>query len=858
MTEPKSKPGEKNNTANKLGTFSGVFTPSILTILGIILFMRLGYVVGAAGLRQALLILLIANTISVLTSLSLSAIATNLTVRGGGDYYLISRTLGFEFGGALGLVLFLAQSVSVGFYCIGFGEVVAGLLGGSETIAQFIALFAIAALFSLAWKGADWATRFQYAVMGILCLAVLSFFIGGVLNWNADLLQTNWLPAADGPGFWVLFAVFFPAATGFTQGVSMSGDLQDPGKSLPLGTFLAVGVSILVYLVAAILFAGNLPQDVLSGDFQAMNRVAIVPFLIVAGVFAATLSSAMASFLGAPRILQSMAADKVFPVLNLFAKGVGPANNPQRATLFAAAIAVLTVGLGNLNLIARVVTMFFLISYGLLNYATYFEARAASPSFRPRFKWFHQRASFAGALICLFVMLAIDWKSGALAVAVLYSLYQYLKRTSSTSRWADSQRSYHLQQVREHLLQISRELEHPRDWRPQVLTFSEDRERRIRLLKFSSWMVGKSGLITAVQILEGKGAQQIRLKNEAENELYQDIADSGVQAFPLVVNAPSFEVGNQLLLQTFGIGPLRANTILLNHHGVYAQRFFSAHFKRFGQNLRTSLRLGYNLVVLDALEEEWQTLERQPANERCIDIWYQSGNTGSLMLLLGYLMTRSDFWSHARLRVLVAEQDDNAEATKENLRQELERVRITAEAVVVKDCSAATIIASSADASLVFLPLALKEGRIIDSTGEMVDNLLPNLPLVALIVAAQQIDLDAEPESGAAGLLADAEDAVAAAQKRQQLVDEEIAELNAGLEKTLTTLIAARKDGNEEEAKTLYADLAKIRQQLDKATRRSAKADSKLEQDKERLEKLREEYHLNESTEEDAEDKNLP
>ncbi|WP_321366300.1 amino acid permease [uncultured Desulfuromusa sp.] len=855
MTEQKSNQPEKKNTENKLGTFSGVFTPSILTILGIILFMRLGYVVGAAGLRQALLILLIANAISVLTSLSLSAIATNLTVRGGGDYYLISRTLGFEFGGALGLVLFLAQAVSIGFYCIGFGEVVAGLFGRSEIVAQLIALFAIAGLFSLAWKGADWATRFQYVVMGMLCLALLSFFIGGALNWDVALLQNNWLPVSEGPGFWVLFAVFFPAVTGFTQGVSMSGDLKDPGKSLPLGTFLAVGVSILVYLAAAVFFAGNLSQDELIGDFQAMNRVAIVPFLIVAGVFAATLSSAMASFLGAPRILQSLAADKVFPLLNFFAKGVGPAGNPQRATILAAVIAVLTVGLGNLNLIASVVAMFFLISYGLLNYATYFEARAASPSFRPRFKWFHQRASLAGALICLVVMLAIDWKSGALAVAVLYILYQYLKRTTSKSRWADSQRSYHLQQVREHLLQISRDLEHPRDWRPQVLAYSDDRERRKRLLKFSSWIVGKSGLVTAVRILQGLGVRQIRLKNEAEKELYQDIADSGVEAFPLVVNAPSFEVGNQLLLQSFGIGPLRANTILLNFHGVYTQRFFSDHLKRFGQNLRTSLRLGYNVVVLDALEQEWQKLDQQPENERRIDIWLQPGNTGSLMLLLGYLMTRSSFWQHARLRVLVVEQDGNAVTTKENLVQELDRDRITAEAVVVKDCSRATIIDSSADASMVFLPLALKEGKIVDSNGEMADNLLPHLPLVALIVAAQEIDLDAEPESGAAGLFADAEDALSAAQKRQQNVDEEVLELNADLEKTLAALISARKEGDEKNAEILYAELAKIRQQLDKATRRSAKADAKLEQEKLRLDKLREEYHLNESTGEDEADK---
>ncbi|MDT8419884.1 MAG: hypothetical protein RQ754_05580 [Desulfuromonadales bacterium] len=848
-TEQRDPAGQNN----KLGTFAGVFTPSVLTILGIILFMRLGYVVGAAGLQQALLIILIANAISVLTSISLSAIATNLTVRGGGDYYLISRTLGLEFGGALGLVLFLAQSVSVGFYCIGFGEVVAGLFGAGGGVAQIVALIAIAGLFVLAWQGADWATRFQYAVMAILGLALCSFFLGGVLLWDGELLQANWQPAAETPGFWVLFAVFFPAVTGFTQGVSMSGDLRDPGKSLPLGTFLAVGVSILVYFAAALFFAGTLPQDLLVGDYQAMNRVAWLPLLIVAGVFAATLSSAMASFLGAPRILQSLAADKIFPLLNPFARGEGASNNPRRGVLLASAIAVLTVSLGNLNLIASVVAMFFLISYGLLNYATYFEARASSPSFRPRFRWFHQRASLAGALVCLVAMLAIDWKSGALAVAVLYGLYQYLQRTSRKSRWADSRRSYHLQQVREHLLQVSRDLEHPRDWRPYVLAFSDSRERRLRLLKFAAWLEGGSGLTTMVRILEGSGSQQVRQKKEAEDELYDDIAASSVQAFPLVINAPSFEVGSSLLLQSFGVGPLRANTILLNHHGIYTQQFFAEELKRFGKNLRIAMRLGYNLVLFDAGEEEWQLLEETAADRRRIDVWYEKGSSGALMLLLAYLMTRSPFWEKAGLRVLTAVRDDGHAATIEDLKQELEQGRIRATAEVVKDSTSDTIIEYSADASLVFLPLALKAGQIIDSTGESVGKLLPKLPLVALVLAAQHIDLDAEPEEGAAGVMAEAEDALAAAQKRVKLAEEEVLAANDTVEKILKSLLDARQqEGAEEAVDTLYQELALSRQKLGKANRRAARDEAKLEAEKQRIEQLRKKYHLQEETRDDS------
>ena len=227
----------------RLGTFAGVFTPSILTILGIILFLRLGYVVGSAGLGKALIIIAVANLISVLTSFSLAAIATNMKVKGGGDYYLISRTLGIEFGGAIGIVLFLAQSVSIAFYCIGFGEAVADIIGtGAGHFAQLIAGAALVFLFLLAWIGADLATKFQYVVMVFLVLALLSFYAGGIMGWDSARLAENWVLREDGSSFWILFALFFPAVTGFTQGVSMSGDLKDAGKSLPTGTFAAVGL----------------------------------------------------------------------------------------------------------------------------------------------------------------------------------------------------------------------------------------------------------------------------------------------------------------------------------------------------------------------------------------------------------------------------------------------------------------------------------------------------------------------------------------------------------------------------------------------------------------------------------------
>ncbi|MFH2219656.1 MAG: amino acid permease [Pseudomonadota bacterium] len=819
-----------NQKTGTLGTFSGVFTPSALTILGIILFLRLDYVVGSAGFGRALLIIGLANVISILTSVSLSAVATNLKVKGGGDYYLISRTLGLEFGGAIGLVLFLAQSVSIAFYCIGFGEAVNSMLPGGSTglTPQVIALFAIFLLFIFAWLGADWATRFQYVVMSLLAAALLSFFIGGIPQWDASLLAQNWTAPAGGPDFWLVFAIFFPAVTGFTQGVSMSGELKDPGKSLPLGTFLAVGVSILVYFGVAMLLAGVLPNEMLMGNLNAMRRVAKIKPLIDAGVVAATLSSGMASFMGAPRILQSLASDRVFFFLLPFAKGSGAAGNPRRGVLLSAGIALLTVSLGNLNLIAAVVSMFFLISYGLLNYATFYEARAASPSFRPRFKWFDLRLSLLGFLACLFAMMAIDLKTGIIAVSILFAVFQYLKRTAGPARWADSRRAYFLQRIRENIIAASAEPEHPRDWRPQILAFSNDPKRRSRLMRFASWIEGRSGMTTVVQILEGSGAKIYRDRLEAENELRKDIQDSGLDAFSLVMVSPEFKSGINSLLQAYGIGPLKANTILLNWLHPDAPYTYRFRELLFGRHLRTVYRLGCNIVILHSDETTWAELRDRPSQDRRIDVWWQGDATSRMMLLLAYLMTRSEPWESAAIRVLAVNYQSDADESMEHLKKVLAEVRIEAEPEIVIQLDMKKVTDISAGASLVFLPFRLKGDQIVGPVDGFVESLLLRLQTTALVLAAEDIELDADPEDGAAGEMAAATDALKDADKKAKTVQKS-ADAAREIAETARTKVSALKESgaaaeNKAEMDRLEEAAQKAEIEAEKAFRKAAKA----------------------------------
>jgi amino acid transporter len=820
-------------TKGTLGTFSGVFTPSILTILGIILFLRLGYVVGNAGLGLTLLILLLANGISVLTSVSLSAIATNLKVKGGGDYYLISRTLGHEFGGAIGIVVFLAQSVSIAFYCLGFGEALTPLFTTDLSILpQIIAVLAISFLFIFAWLGADWATKFQYVVMSVLITAIISFFVGGFLKWDNALLAQNWTSPQRSLGFWALFAIFFPAVTGFTQGVSMSGDLKDPGKSLPSGTFMAVGVSIIVYFISSMIFAAALPADVMMNDYGAMKKVAFFGFLVTAGVIAATLSSAMASFLGAPRILQSLAADRIFPFLLPFAKGSGPTANPRRGVLLSAGIAYVTVAWGQINLIAPVVSMFFLVSYGLLNYATYFEARSQSPSFRPRFRYFNKWLSLAGALACLGVMLAIDTTAGIVSVAVLFGIFQYLRRTAGPSRWADSRRSHHLQSIREHLLASAAEPEHARYWRPQILAFSNDPQRRSQLLRFSSWIEGGSGLTTAVQILEGKGLKMHKLREDAEVQLQRDIQKDNSHAFPLVVTAPNLEIGIQMVVQAYGIGSLKANTILLNRLGRSPAKILGLHDREIGRNLRAAHHYGCNIVILDIKADKWTALEELDGQDQCLDVWWWGDATSRLMLLMAYLMTRTHQWSEAKIRLLAVADGKESDQTIASLTEMLEDVRIQAEPEIVTDVDADTLAEYSSDASIVFFPFRIRDNQVLDPFGNSMENTLFLLPVTAMVLAAEDVDLDAEPEEGKAGEMAETLDALEDAQKKARAAEKDAAEAVEAAKNAQKKVaeITTNTEGIDEDPKAEAEQAAEeTEKQAAKMTRRAAKAAAKAE-----------------------------
>ncbi len=759
-----------------LGTFAGVLTPSILTILGLVLFLRLGYVVGNVGLTSSIVILALATSVSVLTSLSLATAASNLRIRGGGIYFLISRTLGVEFGGAVGLVLYLAMSVSVAFYSIGFAEAAVAVAGSENQAAiRIVAAVCVSVLLAFGWLGSDWATRLQYLVMGLLVLALLSFFVGAIPEVSGDAMSDGLGRPATGIGFWEAFAIFFPAVTGFTQGVAMSGDLRTPSRSIVVGTFAAVGLSTAVYLAVILTLAGSTPLTTLRTDTSTiMGTLSVRSWTADAGVIAATVSSAMASLLGAPRMLQRIAEDRIVPPLRPFAAGVGPMNNPRKATMLSAAIAFGTVVVGDINTVAPVISMFFLASYGLINYATYYEARAASTSFRPRFRWYHPRVSLAGAMICAVVVIAINPVAGAVAAFVLWGIHSYLRRQEVPERWSDSVHAHHYGEARRHILALRGEYGGERDWRPCMLVFvPHDHAARQRMVRIASWLEGGAGFTTAVRVIEGAGPIDRRQAREIAVSLESELQESGLPVLGRTVLAADLRAGVQAIVQSHGLGAVKPNTVVFGWQDLEASD--AEDRTRYGQILQESARFSANVVIIRCGDSHWDRLAATRPRDRRIGIWWSDDRAGQLMTLMAWLCTRSPEWDRATLSVVVPHAAGEPSRAR-SVRALLDDARIDAEVTAV-EASADSLQTSTSDTAMAVVPLRIRRNEPLGPLDTPIEQLGALLPITVFVLATDELDLDAEPDESQLARYAQAADEAGEAWRRVDELDDEASRL---------------------------------------------------------------------------------
>ena len=655
-----------NRRKGGFGTFGGVFVPNLLTILGVIMYLRMGWVVGNAGLYHALIILLIANLITLFTSFSMSAIATNMRMKGGGAYYMISRSLGAEAGGSIGIPLYMAQALGISLYIAGFAESVNNLFPGLNTL--IITLGTLFILTILALISSGLVIRVQYIILSVIALSLISFFSGKPLSFDS----VHWQPDYSGNfDFWSVFAVFFPAVTGILSGVSLSGDLRDPARSIPAGTILSVITGATIYVLMAVWFSlAASPRELVSNNTIMISMARWGP-LIYAGIWGATLSSALANLLAAPRTLQAMANDAI--VFRVFRKGKGRANEPVLATVFTFLLVAGVLFVGELNTIAPVLTMFFLITYGSVNFISFIERLISRPGFRPTFR-VHWVISMLGAAGCIWVMFVINPLACVVGFAFVFIIYLLLKRIQLQKNWGDVRRGIWSAIIEFSLLNLERLRDHQGTWRPHVLLLGDDLLSKQKLIQIAFGLTRKSGFLACVNLLESKDCDAEKLEAES-TEFKQMLRDKGINAFYRNAMVDNYLSGQMIVSQIHGIGEFKHNTILLDWKESIRGNWFGASSDMSDQFklIRFYRDLDNSLLLLNVNPEIQRSVYQK------IDLWWDPGQkNGSFMLLLAHLLTTSTFYDHPKLTIKTVVLRDKMEQTHALLAELVTKSRIKA------------------------------------------------------------------------------------------------------------------------------------------------------------------------------------
>jgi amino acid transporter len=690
------------------------------------MYLRFGWVVGNVGLMGTFAIVTLATGITFLTGLSIASIATDQKIKTGGAYYMISRSLGIEAGGAVGIPLYIAQALSVSLYTIGFAESVVQVFPSMDQ--KLVALFTTAAITLLAIKSARAAIKIQYVIMAAIGLSLISLVFGSPTSaaTAADVASSPEM----GAGFWVVFAVFFPAVTGIMAGVNMSGDLENPGRSIPIGTLSAIGVGYLIYmLIPLILNERATPQQLIS-DPLIMRKISFWGDAIIMGVWGATLSSALGSILGAPRVLQAIARDGVIPkFMRFLGQGSGPDDEPRIGTAFTFALAVITVMLADLNVIAPILTMFFLTTYGVLNVTAALEGFLGNPSFRPKFKvhWFF---SLAGAVGCTIVMFLINPVATGAAVTIVIIIYVWLERQELRSAWGDVRSGIWFNLTRTGLLRLRKNAD-AKNWRPHLLVLSGAPTKRWHLIEFASSLSHNRGLLTVSSVLNGDNITSSRIEKMSQS-IYDFMDKQGIQALVRIVKSPDPFVGATQLVNTYGLGTLVPNTIVLgsselaDHHKEYCKMI-----SQFYAAKRNSIIIRYNE-------------QRGFGSRRHIDVWWGGlkGN-GALMLILSWLLGSSLEWRGASVTIkMVVTTAQASEGALSNLEEILSAARTGAqmEVLVSEGRSFWEVLReSSATADLVFLGMATPGEDFSEYYPQLLGR-TAGLPSTVFVLAGEDIE----------------------------------------------------------------------------------------------------------------------
>ncbi|XP_055703253.1 bumetanide-sensitive sodium-(potassium)-chloride cotransporter isoform X2 [Phlebotomus papatasi] len=645
----------------KFGWKQGVLMRCLLNIWGVMLFLRLSWVIGQAGVGQGIVLILTTSVVTTITALSMSAISTNGVIKGGGTYYMISRSLGPEFGGSIGMIFSLANAVACAMYVVGFCESLQDLLRsfGMAIIddgvhdVRIIGSITIIILLAIVVIGMEWEAKAQVGLLFILLVAIADFLIGtfigpksdleiakGFVGYNSTVFMDNLGPdyRMDNGiphNFFSVFSVFFPAATGILAGANISGDLRDPQKAIPKGTLLAIAITTASYVIMALCAGatvlrdatGNI-TDVVNGtlefvnctepckygllnSYQAIELVSAFGPLIYAGCFAATLSSALASLVSAPKVFQALCKDELFPKIKWFARGYGKNDEPVRGYILTFFLAVAFILVGELNLIAPLISNFFLAAYTLINFSTFHASFAKSIGWRPTFKYYNMWLSLLGTILCVSVMFLISWATALLTFACVIALYLIVHYRKPDVNWGSSTQAQTYKNALMSVQQLNNVEEHVKNYRPQILVLSGLPSVRSILVDFAYLITKNVSLLVCGHVIQSVSNQKHRLYMQQKTKEWFD--DHKMKAFYAYVDDDDFESGCKALMQASGIGKLKPNVVMMGYKNDWKaaesnalKQYFNVVHKAFDMYfavciLRVNNGLDYSKVLGDEL-----------------------------------------------------------------------------------------------------------------------------------------------------------------------------------------------------------------------------------------------------------------
>jgi amino acid transporter len=648
----------ENSAAKKFGT-APVFFTAISTILGAIMFLRFGFAVGNLGLAGTIAIIVIGHAVTIPTAMAIAEIATNSKVEGGGEYYIISRSFGLVIGSTIGVALYLSQAISVAFYIMAFTEAFTPLFDFLLIKYKFMPLaewlllqkqtVAIPALFVLTvivlWKGAALGVKMLYFVVATLTVAMIAFFLGGPITETTAVITEA--PVSN-VSLFTVFAIIFPAFTGMTAGVGLSGDLKDPGRSIPLGTLSATLIGMIVYVFIAIKLDNSASSAALSDTSRlVMSDIAIQGWwLIPLGLAAATISSALGSILVAPRTLQAIARDNVIPskfVNNWLSIGRGNSDEPFNATLVTVVLSIVFIMLGALNAVAEIISMFFMVTYGSLCLISFLQHFAGDPAYRPRFKskWF---ISLFGAIACFGLMFFMNAAYAATSILFILGLYLIINYSNKDKKnMAIIFQGVIFQLTRRlHVFLQKTEKEDSKSWRPSAVSLSSSSFTRLDSFNLIRWISHRYGFGTYIHHIDGYLSKQSNEDARKQHRRLVKMADasgSKVYVDTLINNKFTHSIGTVIQLPSISG---TENNLLIFENSANKPEEIAA----IVDNFKIIKSANFDICILNLSEKQYGFM-------REIHVWITKNDlaNANLMILMAYVISGHPDWRNGEIKV---------------------------------------------------------------------------------------------------------------------------------------------------------------------------------------------------------------